>query len=138
MPHPTCPKCHGSSIKSGKVQGRQRYKCKACAFQFTQTTLRTYSLETKRFAVYLYLKRMTMRSIAKVLGVSNYAVHCWVKEQASLLEDDTRKRFIAEVEVDEMWHYLGKKKTNSGYSKRLIEQLESCLPLPVVNALLRP
>ena len=74
------------------------------------STLRTYSLKIKRFAVYLYLKRMTMRSIAKVLGLSSYAVHCWIIEQASLLEDDTKQRFIAEVEVDEMWHYLGKKR----------------------------
>ncbi|MFM7468061.1 MAG: helix-turn-helix domain-containing protein, partial [Vampirovibrionales bacterium] len=131
------PKCQGSSIKSGKHQGKQRYKCKQCGFQFTQATLHTYSEAIKRFAVYLYLKRMTMRSIAKVLGCSNYAVHCWVKEIANGFEPSQKRRYIEAVEVDELWHYIEEKKRSSGYSKQLIGQMESCLPLSAVNALLK-
>ena len=138
MERPYCPKCQNPSIKSGKQRGRQRYKCKTCSYQFTQTAIRNHSLETKRMAIYLYLKRISMRSVAKVLGVSNFAVHTWVREQAEFLEDDRQRHYIEAVEVDGMWCYLGKKNPSSGYSERLTAQLESFLPSSVASVLLKP
>lgn len=37
VPYPECPHCHGESIRAGKVDGEQRYRCKSCR--------RTYYLE---------------------------------------------------------------------------------------------
>ncbi|MCP4458154.1 MAG: IS1 family transposase, partial [Cytophagales bacterium] len=31
-----CPKCSSSAgIKSGKIKGKQRYKCKKCSYHYT-------------------------------------------------------------------------------------------------------
>ncbi|MYK17384.1 IS1 family transposase, partial [Candidatus Poribacteria bacterium] len=36
-----CPRCkREDAVKNGKVRGSQRYKCKACGFQFTRLTTR--------------------------------------------------------------------------------------------------
>ena len=53
-----CPKCSGEEyIKSGFVNGRQRYKCKSCKFSYTVLLKRTAKiLEQKRFALALYLE----------------------------------------------------------------------------------
>ena len=86
---PPCPKCQSIEVvKNGKVQGKQRYKCKSCSLQFT---------------------RLTPRGRAK----THY-------------EKPAPGDAII-VELDEMWHYLGSKKTSYGSGKLIVEKLESLL-----------
>ncbi|XVJ50835.1 MAG: helix-turn-helix domain-containing protein [Vampirovibrio sp.] len=80
----------------------------------------------KHLAIYLYLNRMTIRGIARTLNVSAPSVLKWIKEKAIELPEAQEKRYIPEVEVAEMWHYLETKKKNCGSSRRLIVLQENC------------
>lgn len=121
-----CPKCTNHTIKNGFLHNRQRYKCKVCNYQFTKPHLHKKPLALKYLAIYLYLNRMTIRGIARTLNVSAPSVLKWIKEKAFELPESQESRYIPEVEVDEMWHYLESKKKNSGSSKRLIVLQENC------------
>jgi transposase len=60
--------------KNGIVRGDQRYRCRACSYNFTDTPPRGYPLTQKVTAVLLYLSGMSMRRTAKLLGVSTPTV----------------------------------------------------------------
>jgi transposase len=60
--------------KNGIVRGDQRYRCRACSYNFTDTPPRGYPLAQKVTAVLLYLSGVSMRRTAKLLGVSTPTV----------------------------------------------------------------
>ena len=76
-----CPKCNSTSYtKSGIVQGRQRYKCKRCGYNFTVQKM------GKRIddyyvvkALQLYVEGISYREIERILGISHVSVMNWVK-----------------------------------------------------------
>ena len=104
--NPSCPKCKCAEVvKNGKINEKQRFKCKKCSFQFTRLTPRGYADSEKAFAVVLYNLGLSMNAIV------NY-------------EKPVPKDAII-VELDEMWHYLGSKKNSSGYGKLIAEKLEN-------------
>ena len=70
-----CRKCRGERvIKSGFVNGRQRYKCKDCQSQFLSEDRRSKPAYLKALAYLLYLEGLGFRSIGRLLNVSNVAV----------------------------------------------------------------
>lgn len=76
-----CPLCHSvENVKSGVVNGRQRYKCKACNYHFTVEkrgkNINDYYV-TK--ALQLYLEGLSYREIERILGTSHVTVMNWVK-----------------------------------------------------------
>ena len=59
--NPACPRCQASVvIKNGKVQGKQRYKCKKCRMQFTRLTPRGHPAMEKATAIMLYTLGLSM------------------------------------------------------------------------------
>ncbi|MCF6361222.1 MAG: IS1 family transposase [Cyclobacteriaceae bacterium] len=108
-----CPKCSNSaSIKSGKIKGKQRYKCKKCNYHYTvQQKSTAKPKELKRYALQLYLEGLGFRSIGRILNVSNVSVLNWIRsfgqEVQSLSNNDSEVDF---VELDEMHSYIGNKK----------------------------
>ena len=59
-----CPKCDSKkSIKNGQALEKQRYKCKDCGCNFTQSHKRGAALEIKLQALRLYLKGAGLRLI---------------------------------------------------------------------------
>lgn len=76
-----CPKCDSEEyIKSGVVQGRQRYKCRQCNYHFTVQKLGKKVDDyyvTK--ALQLYLEGISYREIERLLGISHVSVMNWVK-----------------------------------------------------------
>ena len=77
---PPCPKCQSIEVvKNGKVQGKQRYKCKSCSLQFTRLTPRGRPAQEKAMAVTLYTLGLSIRAIARLIGVSPTAVLKWIK-----------------------------------------------------------
>jgi len=44
----------------------------------------------------------------------------WLKDFSKSLPDAEISSCISEVSFDEMWHFLGKKKENSGFGERWI------------------
>jgi len=107
-----CPKCnHTKIIKNGFACGQQRYKCKACNYQFTQTSLeRGKPLWMKLEAVLLYMSGMSMNAIGKHLNVSAQAILNWVREFAEKNKEKPTPGKAVVIELDEMWHFIESKK----------------------------
>ena len=75
-----CPKCHSEIlVRYGRACGRQRYRCKACGFQFTSENVRARSIEEKLFALTLFTSGLYMHADARILGVSVQTVSRWKK-----------------------------------------------------------
>src|SRR3954451_14291526 len=70
-----CKRCgSGEHVKNGLMRGKQRYRCKACGLNFTDTPPRGMPLRVKVTAVLLYLSGLSMNRTAKLLGVSTPSV----------------------------------------------------------------
>ena len=132
-----CKRCKVSGIvKNGIVRSLQRYLCKSCGFNFTNTPKRGKSEAVKDLALAMYsLGNMSFRGIGAILGISNVTVLTWVRDRAKNLPDvppppaavaagDTpavaataRDDVKPVVLVDEMWHFIQKKLQSSGYGE---------------------
>jgi transposase len=119
-----CKHCGGGeSVKHGWVRGKQRYRCKLCGFHFVEGDDRVKEnlVAKKAMAVVLYsLSKASFGMLGKVFGVSRALAYRWIKEAAEALPEPEVPGDIQEMEFDEMWHFIGSKKTNSGSSKRWI------------------
>ena len=116
----SCPKCAFSkTVKNGIHLGRQRHRCKGCGFQFTRDTPRGRPSNEKAMAVLLYTLGLSFNAIARIYGVATSTVMRWVQTFAEKTYEKPVPGQAVIVELDEMWHYLRSKKTNSG-SGRLI------------------
>ena len=123
---PPCPKCQSREVvKNGKVQWKQRYKCKSCSLQFTRLTPRGRPAQEKAMAVTLYTLGLSIRAIARLIGVSPTAVLKWIKTFAKTHYEKPAPGDAILVELDEMWHYIKSKKTSYGYGKPIVERLEN-------------
>ena len=114
-----CGKCGSTNnVKAGFNHGKQRYKCKACGRQFTQE----YDKNAKKRAeaLYLYVIGLSMNAIARMFKVQPSTVLYWVRNFAlKAYEKPTPKGSVA-VELDEMWHFLGSKKTKFGSGRHIV------------------
>src|SRR5688500_15781048 len=93
-------------VKNGLMRGKQRYRCRACGLNFTDTPPRGMPPAVKAAAVLLYVSGLSMNRTAKLLGVSTPTVQAWLERFA---EDHAKKpepegRALV-IELDEMWHY---------------------------------
>ena len=114
-----CKKCGSSHVvKAGKINGNQRYKCKDCGCQFQPNRRKGKSESAKRLAVLLYLCGLSMRTIGKIVKTDIHAVYRWIRKFAEEnYEKPKPKSEAVIVELDEMWHFIKDKKTNSGYGR---------------------
>lgn len=117
----SCKNCDERRVvKNGIVRCQQRYRCKSCGLNFVLGDKRI-KLDTavkRAFAVILYaLGKSSYGFIAKLFGVTPPAVQKWLKREAMRIEDPEVSAEIKEMEFDEMWHFVGSKKTKDGSSK---------------------
>ena len=108
-----CKRCGGEEhVKNGFMRGKQRYRCKACGLNFTDTPPRGMPLRVKVTAVLLYLSGLSMNRTAKLLGVSTPSVMTWIEQfaKAYAQKPEPEGRAVV-VELDEMWHFLKKTRT---------------------------
>jgi len=107
-----CPKCSSDKkVKSGFVNGKQRYKCKECSCNFTVEIKSTAkSKSKKKNALHLYLEGLGFRSIGRYLNVSHVAVYNWIKSYGEVVEKLRADNEIEVVELDEMHTYIQQKK----------------------------
>lgn len=77
-----CPSCSSENqIKSGVVNGRQRYKCKDCNYNFTVDKMgKKIDDYYVNKALQLYLEGLTYREIERILGISHVSILNWVKK----------------------------------------------------------
>jgi transposase len=111
-----CKGCGGAEhVKNGLMRGKQRYRCKACGLNFTDTPPRGLPLALKATAVLLYVSGLSMNRTAKLLGVSTPSVQAWIEQfaQAYAQKPEPEGRALV-IELDEMWHYLKKSRASSG------------------------
>ncbi len=114
-----CKRCGSErQVKNGLMRGQQRYLCKECGLNFTDTPVRGKPLALKAAAVLLYVSGLSMNRTAKLLGVSTPTVQAWLEQFAAVyaqkLEPEGR---AVVIELDEMWHYLKKSQSRSGSGK---------------------
>src|SRR5436309_9559002 len=105
-----CKRCGAEEhVKNGFMRGKQRYRCKACGLNFTDTPPRGMPLRVKVEAVLLYLSGLSMNRTAKLLGVSTPSVQAWIERFAEVYaqKPEPEGRAVV-VELDEMWHSLKK------------------------------
>jgi transposase-like protein len=119
-----CPKCNGAErVKSGRIRGRQRYKCKACGCNYSDEVKFTGEPKSmKKQALHLYLEGMGFLSIGRILGGSNVSVLNWIRRFGKEIESlHSENQEIEMFEVDEMHSYIETKKTIVGYGLLLID-----------------
>lgn len=132
-----CPKCTSKNcVKAGFNHGKQRYKCKDCGRQFTQTEDKN---ATKRaFALYLYVVGLSMNAIGRMLEIKPSTVLYWVRNFALKVYEKPTPHEDVIVELDEMWHFLESKKLKFGSGRHiaalpvnwLIGSVETEVPQP--------
>ncbi len=118
-----CKRCGSARyVKNGLMRGKQRYLCKGCGLNFTDTPARGKPLAMKAAAVLLYVSGLSMNRTARLLGVSTPTVQAWLEQfaQAYPHKPEPEGRAVV-IELDEMWHYLKKVAAALG-----LEGLGSC------------
>ena len=112
-----CHKCGSKSTqqKVGKTAaGSQRYKCTACGKKYTPSAQRAgYDESVRQQAVRMYLEGMGFRRIGRLLGVHHTSVINWVNAQAQATPDAPVPEVVETVEMDELYTFIGEKKTAS-------------------------
>ena len=107
-----CPQCQSDRlVENGFAAGKPKRLCRQCGYQFTRTTPRGKPLAMKVHAVLFYLSGISMNRIAFLLRVSAQSVLNWIR--AFAIEhykkpEPAGKTII--LQLDEMWHYLKKKR----------------------------
>jgi transposase len=118
----TCKRCESVNFcKNGIVRGQQRFLCKECGCNFTNTPKRGKPSFMKAQAIDLYIfGRMSFCGIAKHLGVSDTTILRWVRTAAKAVPDPEIPADTKNIMIDEMWHFVQKKHRNSGFGEQSI------------------
>jgi transposase len=113
-----CRFCDSSKfVKNGNHRGSQRYKCKDCGKQFNEV-LKGVTEGLREQSILLYILGLSFRTIADFAGVAPSTVLYWVRNFAiKVYEKPMPISKAVIIELDEMWHFLGSKKTKFGYGK---------------------
>ena len=109
----TCPVCSSLNIKKNGInkQGKQRYRCKICGRQFIlKYAYRAYLKYIRELIVPMCLNGSGIRDTARVLRVSATTVMRVISQRAKNLPLDRLPSRVADVELDEMWSFVEKKK----------------------------
>jgi transposase len=115
-----CKRCGSEEqVKNGFMKGLQRYRCKACGLNFTETPPRGIPLHIRLTAVLLYVSGLSMNRTAKLLGVSTPSVMTWIEQFAKVYAQKPKPDGRAVVvELDDMGHSLKENPPSTG-SRRL-------------------
>lgn len=125
---PECPKCQSVQIvKNGHHLGRQRYRCKACGFQYTRLNPRGRPASEKAAAVLLYTMGLSLNAIARIF-VSAQPILRWARNLAEKTYEKPELREAVALELDEMRPCPRSKKTSYGGNRA--KQLS---PTPLVR-----
>lgn len=137
-----CINCEsGCIVKNGKTREKQRYRCKECGYNFVEGDGRTNEkiAAKKAMCVLLYsLSKASYSMLAKIFDTWPSLVYRWIKEAGAKLPDQEVSGQISQMEFDEMWHFIGNKKTNFGSSKLLTVAHGELLPGCSAIVILQP
>jgi transposase-like protein len=112
-----CPYCQKSErqVKVGlNASGSQRYQCQACGHKYTPSpTEHGYPEELRQQAVRLYVDGMNFRRIGRQLGVHHQTVINWINGHSAQLPPAPVPDTVTVIEQDELYTFIGHKKTKS-------------------------
>ena len=105
---------NGTPKSSGKNGRRQpALSLHVCQIKYTPQPKRwAYPAEMRRKAMQVYVDGMSLRRIARHLGLHHRTVSLWVKAQAAQLPDLSTPAEVKEDEMDELFTFIGDKKPN--------------------------
>jgi IS1 family transposase/transposase-like protein len=107
-----CPRCGSLSIKKNGTTAnhKQRFKCKDCSRQFIlDYTYQGCRPELRQLIVPMTLNGSGISDICRVLQVSINTVLKTIRQQAARVDEPVVPARITELEIDEMWSFVGKK-----------------------------
>jgi insertion element IS1 protein InsB len=108
----TCPRCPARNVvKNGTTaNGKQRYRCGRCHRQFvTSYSYQGCDPQVRCLVVPLSLNGCGIRDIARVLHLSPTTVLKLLRQQAARTRRARLPSRLTELEVDELWSYVGAK-----------------------------
>ena len=137
-----CKKCGSEeTVRNGIVAGKQRYLCKKCGFNFREGDNRTNDSITAKKALCILLYAMakgSFRMLGRILRIDHTLVYRWIREFGESLPEPEVPGEIREMEFDEMWHFIGKKKESFGSSRQLTVAQGELWPGCLVVVILQP
>ncbi len=114
----SCKFCSsGNYVKSGFVQGAQRYKCKKCGANFIEGDKRKkYTLADRLKVIKLYLENCGIRTIEHLTGIRNSQISKWIEDTADFIKRELDKsrssvtsvQDVEILEIDELCTYIKK------------------------------
>ena len=120
-----CPKCEQKErqYKNGKTKaGSQRYRCSGCGCSYTpEKKPQGYEKALRQNAIKLYIDGAGLRRTGRQLGIHHQTVANWTKEHAEQLPEVPMPAEVKTAEFDEVFTYIGDKKTESISLHWLIE-----------------
>jgi insertion element IS1 protein InsB len=108
----TCPRCSRENIIKHGISraGKQRYRCQSCGRQFvTNYTRRGHDPQVRQMVLPLSLNGCGICDIARVLHLSTNTVLKLLRHHAAKVKRLRPPEHITELEIDEMWSFIGKK-----------------------------
>ena len=98
-------------MKNGfNASGTQRYRCQSCERKYTpEPKEHGYPNEMRQQALRMYVDGMGLRKIGRHLGIHHKTVMLYAKQ----LPDADLPGDVRVVEMDELFTFVGEKKTES-------------------------
>jgi len=113
-----CKKCASNQlVKNGYSAGKQRYKCKECAYNFVEGDDRQkYDMSDRLKVIKLYLENCGIRTIERLTGVHASQVLLWIEQTADYIRSKATRstnsiktvKDIEIMEIDELCTYIKK------------------------------
>jgi len=114
-----CPKCNSTEhqVKNGlNKSGSQKYRCGECGAVHTpEPKAKGYSAEIRLLAIRMYVEGSSYGSIGRVLKVNPQSVANWVSAYTAQLPKAPLPAKVKNAELDELFTFVGKKKTKSTF-----------------------
>jgi transposase-like protein len=114
-----CPHCHETTRqnKAGKTDaGSQRYRCMHCQRKYTPNPKpQGYAEHLRKRAVEMYVDGGNFRRVARHLKVHHRTVALWVADHAEALPNAPVPQEVKDAEMDELYTFIGDKKTKSTF-----------------------
>lgn len=108
-----CPRCSSLNIKKNGIsaQQKQRYRCKDCERQFiSDYTYQAYKAGVRSLVLPMTMNGSGIRDISRVLSISTNTVLKLIRRAAEQVAEPLVPKRIADLELDEFWSFVEKKK----------------------------
>ena len=87
-----------------------------CGYQYTpEPKKQGYPREIRERAVQMYVDEMSLRKIGCHLGLQHRTVSLWFEAHTELLPEPPMSESVNIAEMDEMFTFIGDKKTRSTF-----------------------